>query len=317
MVRSGILQRKNGIVRLIEMIRQALLSICIFCFAQVGYAQGANVWNDKTQSVPVLASLGSGEIITKTDLQKYVGSRIDMGGAFKNTFSVESALEAMILTRVLVLEGMELSMPRLKKEALDEKYDDQYGYFVFRKLSASCLPLQNKEEEKAFFQNNPDLFVLPTSARLIRFMLPADQPVEGVNAVELMMNWRNAWLNRELSLEQIAAKAAKIYNIEVQGDIGWIQLFDEIEIMRPVKLAKAGEMLDPVTEGDFVYLFYVVDKRAGRSLQWAEVEGHVSQKAVSSCAKKNADEIKSRLYKKYGVTIYKDNIKKLFSATVQ
>lgn len=298
------------------MIREVLLSISIFCLAQVGYAQGANVQSGENESVTVLASLENGELITKTDLQKYVGSRIDMGGAFKNAFSVESALEAMILTRVLVLEGMELSMPRLKKETLDERYDDQYGFFVFRQLSTSCLPLQSKEEEKAFFQNNPDLFFLPTSARLIRFMLPVDQPVEGVNANELMMNWRSAWLNGELGLEQIAALAAKIYNLEMQGDIGWIQLFDEIEIMRPVKLAKAGEMLGPVIEGDFVYLFYVVDKRAGRSLQWAEVEGHVSQKAVSSCAKNNADGIKNRLYKKYGVTIHKENIKKLFSVKV-
>lgn len=299
------------------MIGKIFFYFCILFVAKAGFAQGIQVPSSESKSLPVLASLGNGESITKTDLQKYVGSRIDMGGAFKNTLSVESALEAMVLTRVLVLEGVELSMPRIKKEMPDERYDDHYGFAVFRKLSASCLPLQNKEEEKEFFKNNSDIFVLPSSARLNRFMLPTDLSAESGTASELMMSWRNDWLNGKLSLEQIATQASKLYNIEVQGDIGWVQLFDEIEVMRPVKLAKTGEMLGPVVEGGFVYLFHIMDKRAGRSLQWAEVEGHVSQMAVSSCAKKNADNIKTGLYKKYGVIIHKENIKKLFSVGIE
>lgn len=312
MGRYGIRQRFSTLQRINEMPRKFIFHVILTFVGLIGVIHATHV--SANDEAIVLASLGNGESITKSDLQKYVSRRIDLGGTFKNTFSVESALDAMLLSRVLVLEGESLSMPRLRKDVFDEKYDDSYSFSVFRKLSVACLPLQNKEEERNYFENNPNVFVVPQSARLSRFMLPAEESVGGVTASNRMASWLNDWKNKKLSLEQMAEQASELYNTETQGDIGWVQLFDEIEIMKPVKNAKNGEMIGPVVEGGFVYLFYVKDKRPEKRLQWAEVEGHVSQMAVSFCARKNAADIKNMLFKKYHAVIHKNNIKKIFAA---
>ena len=261
----------------------------------------------------VLATLSGGENITKADLEKYVSSRIDLGGTFKNSYSIENSLNAMIMTRVLVMEGMARSMPRLEKNASDEKYDDKYGFAVFRSMSVPCFPLKDKEAEKKYYEDNPEIFRANSSVRLYRYMLPASQQIDAVDANTKLTEWAKTWSAKKITLDQIGVEAARHYNLENQGDIGWIQLSDEIELMRAVDSAKVGELVGPVTEGDFVYLFYVADKHPRRQLRWNEVEGDISKMAVSSCIRKNSEDIKNQLYKKYSVVVHKENIKKLSS----
>lgn len=261
----------------------------------------------------ILATLSDSENITKTDLEKYVSSRIDLGGTFKNSYSIENSLNAMIMTRVLVMEGVARSMPRLGENTADEKYDDKYGFAVFRSMSVPCLPLKDKEAEKKYYEDNPEIFKANSSVRLYRYMLPASRQIDAVDANTKLTEWAKAWSAKKITLDQIGAEAARHYNLENQGDIGWVQLSDEIELMRAVDSAKVGELVGPVTEGDFIYLFYVADKHPQRQLRWSEVEGQVSKMAVSSCIRKNSENIKNQLYKKYNVIVHKENIKKVFS----
>ncbi len=261
----------------------------------------------------ILATLSDGENITKTDLEKYVSSRIDLGGTFKNSYSIENSLNAMIMTRVLVMEGVARSMPRLGENTADEKYDDKYGFAVFRSMSVPCLPLKDKEAEKKYYEDNPEIFKANSSVRLYRYMLPASRQIDAVDANTKLTEWAKVWSAKKITLDQIGAEAARHYNLENQGDIGWVQLSDEIELMRAVDSAKVGELVGPVTEGDFIYLFYVADKHPQRQLRWSEVEGQVSKMAVSSCIRKNSENIKNQLYKKYNVIVHKENIKKVFS----
>ena len=259
-----------------------------------------------------LATFSENEIITLPDLREYVSSRLDMGGAFKNSYAVESSLNAMILTRLLVLEGEERSIPRLDSAIKDNRYDDKYAVSIFRSLSVSCDPLRNEQEEKDFYKNNPEIFRQNAMARLFRYMLPKDQKVEGIDAQSQMMDWAKAWSAGKITLDQMGADAAKIYNFDVQGDIGWLQLSNDVELMRAIASAKVGELVGPVVEGDFVYLFYVAGKNEERQLPWDDVKNQVAKMAISACARKNSQDIKKSLYDKYRVKINTENIKNIF-----
>lgn len=261
----------------------------------------------------VLASIGGVENITKDDLRKYVEKRVDMAGTFKNSYAVENSLNEMIFTRLLVLEGVEKSIPRAETKAMDDRYDNQYGFSVFRTLSVPCLPLKDKAEEKKYFDEHPEVFRVNTTVRLFRYMLPKKQANEPFDATEKMMEWAKGWSSEKMTLDQIGAEASKFYNIEIQGDIGWIQLSNDVQIMRGIDSAKTGELVGPVAEGGFVYLFYVAGKHEARQLQWGEVNNQVSEMAVSFCARRNSENIKNNLYSKYRVNINKENIKKIFS----
>lgn len=260
----------------------------------------------------VLATFGGSEKITKTDLKEYVSSRIDFAGTFKNSYTVENSLNEMIFARLLVLEGVEKSMPRPEKKAADERYDDRYGFSVFRAISMPCLPLKNKEEERKYFEEHPEVFRSQANVRLFRYMLPKKQMIEAEDATSKMVAWAKAWGAKKITLDQIESEASKLFNTEVQGDIGWLQLSDEIELMRTVGSAKTGELVGPVDEGDFVYLFYVAGKQEARQLLWDEVANDIAKMADSFCTKKNIKNIKNNLYSKYDVKINKENIRKIF-----
>ncbi len=259
----------------------------------------------------VLVSFSNGEKITKTDLKNYVSRRADLVLTLRSLHGVKNALQEMSFTRVLVLEGLERSIPN-KSKVPDDRFDDIYGVDVYKTITKPCIEPKNSTEKRQFFEEHPEVFRVPPTARLERFMLPIQESIEGLDAKSKMAEWRSQWLQNNTSLGEIGSSASKIFNLEVQGDIGWINLSDEVPLMRAVALARKGEMVGPVVDGDFVYLFFIADKHEGRQLTWEEIESDIAQSALSYCKKSTKNDLELRLFEKYGVKLSSQNIDKFF-----
>ncbi|MGP1691127.1 MAG: hypothetical protein ACTS6O_01345, partial [Giesbergeria sp.] len=124
-----------------------------------------SAWADEA-----LVSFSNGEQISKADLESYVSRRVDLVSTVRNFYGVESALREMAMTRVLVLEGIEKSVPRVAKAA-NERFDDHYAFTVYKTLVKTCVKPANAEEEKYYFYKNPEAFSVPASIRLSRIIL--------------------------------------------------------------------------------------------------------------------------------------------------
>lgn len=282
-------------------------SLMIFVLWLVGFATASFAADEG-----VLAELAGDVKITKNDLENYVRKRIDLSGTFKNYYTVENSLNEMILTRLLVSEGMERSVPRAENFRSDEMYDDIYAWAVYKVIAEKCISIENDEAGFIFFRNNPSAFRINSSVRLYRYMIPNKHELDGRDAKAKMTEWAKSWSQGTMTLDEISLRSADIYNTEVQGDIGWVQLSNEIDIMRAVDSAKVGELVGPVEEGGFVYLFFVAAKRDARQLDWGDVKDHVNKIALEYCARENSKKIKQSLFQKYNVKINKQNIVRLF-----
>lgn len=258
-----------------------------------------------------LVGFSNGETITKDDLKKYVSRRPDLVLTLRSLHGVKNALQEMSFTRVLVLEGLERNIPN-KSKVTDDRFNDIYGFDVYKAITEPCIELKNPAEQRQFFQEHPEVFRVPPSARLERFMLPIHESIEGINAKSKLAEWRSRWLQNNITLDEIGSSASKIFNLEVQGDIGWITLSDEASIIKTVALARKGEMVGPVVDGDFVYLFFVRDKYESRQLTWEEIESDIVQTAFSYCKKNTKNKLEFRLFEKYKVEIFSQNIDKFF-----
>jgi hypothetical protein len=261
----------------------------------------------------VLVDFANGESISKADLDEYLSRRPDLIATVRNAYGAENALREMVMTRVLVLEGTEKYVPRVGQPK-NQRFDDQYGLTVYQTLAKPCTKPSDSEEEKRYFLAHPDAFTIPTSIRLTRIILPRNQSIDGVDAQTKMMQWAHDWSTKKISIDEIAANAEKNYVNEVQGDIGWVTLegTEELRIMRALASAKAGELVGPAMEGDFVYLFLITGKYEARQLTWDEAKNSVAERAVTYCRQKDAADIKRRLFEKFGVKFHLDAIKKLF-----
>lgn len=258
-----------------------------------------------------LVKFSGGEVITGSDLSQYLERRVDLRGSSRNKWGVEAILREMALTRALVQEGVRMGEARLPgKES--ERFDDVYAFSVFKKLSPPCDPPADAAATRKFYDDNPKAFVVPPMARLGRVMLPFAEPVEGMAAADWMMARAKAIASGAKTFDDVAKEADAIYRLEPQGDLGWVVLVDENAILRTLASAKAGDMVGPVREGDFVYLFSIADKREGRQLAWSEVEKSAATRAVSYCRQTSRKALEEGLIAKYGVTLNQAGINALF-----
>jgi len=67
--------------------------------------------------------------------------------------------------------------------------------------------------------------------------------------------------------------------------------------------AKQGDMVGPVRDGDFIYLFSITGKRESRQLTWDEVAVSASKRAVSYCRQEAATKLENDMFAKYGVAL--------------
>jgi len=114
-------------------------------------------------------------------------------------------------------------------------------------------------------------------------------------------------------LEDVADKAATVHKLDPQGDLGWVTLTDDAKILRALADGKQGDLVGPVREGDFGYLFFIAAKRESRQLAWDEVATSVPTRAVTLCRQEANEKLRDTLFKKYSVEIDPKAIEQLFS----
>jgi hypothetical protein len=262
-----------------------------------------------------LAKFSNGEVITDADFSGYVFRRADLRAAARSKWGAEKVLREMVVARALVLEGEQLQMPRPAEKAA-ERFDDVYAHAVFKRLSPRCDRPADAAAARKFFDENPKAFTVPPMARLTRVMLPVAEKVEGKPAPEWLMGEAKEIAAGAQKFDDVVAQADKVYKLEAQGDLGWVVIPDENAIMRAIAAAKQGDMVGPVRDGDFVYLFSVVGKRESRQLAWDEVAVSAATRAVSYCRQEAATKLESDLFTKYGVQLDSAAIGALFDRKV-
>lgn len=262
-----------------------------------------------------LAKLSNGETVTEDDFNAYLARRADLKPIARNVSGAESALREMVMTRVLVLEGLAMNQPN-RGGANPERFDDAYGHMVYQKLVKVC-PKVEGSAVREFYDKHPEAFTVPASARLARVMLPVSEKIDGHPPMTWLMDRAQEIAKGSGNFEKIATRAQEIYRLEVQGDLGWVNLTGDVSIMKALAGARPGELVGPVRDGDFAYLFLVGDKRESRTMKWDEVKTSASNRQVVYCREQASGELTDKLFRKHGVSIDSTAIKALFKMPVR
>ncbi len=258
-----------------------------------------------------LAKLSNGETVSDKDFETYLARRADLKPMARNFWGAESALREMLMTRVLVLEGLRMKEPN-RGGSEPQRFDDTYGHGIYQKLVQNCPKPDGPAAARKFYDDHPEAFTVPASARLARIMLPTAEKVDGVPSMAWLMDQAQGIAKGSVKFEQAADKAAKLYRMEPQGDLGWVNLTGDVSIMKALGGAKAGEMVGPVRDGDFGYLFLIGEKRDPRVMKWDEVQASAANRQVVFCREQENKKLNEKLFKQYGVTFNNDAIKALF-----
>ena len=260
---------------------------------------------------PRLATLSESEVVTPSDFEAYLARRVDLKPLARNFWGAESALKEMLMTRALVLEGLRLKEPNRNSEQ-PERFDDIYGAAIYKKLVATCPSSVDDKSARSFYDKHPEVFTTPATARLARVMLPVADKVDGMPSMAWLMEQAEAVAKGASDFNALASKTAGLYKLEPQGDLGWVNLTGDVAIMRALMAAKSGEMVGPVRDGDFAYLFLLGEKREPRLLKWDEVKTTAAARQVRYCREQANNELREKLFKKYNVSIDENAVKALF-----
>jgi hypothetical protein len=261
---------------------------------------------------PVLATFGNGEAVTEKDLNAYVARRVDLKGASGNATGKLAIVKEMALTRALNLEGAALGIER-RTEKGNSRFDDMYALSVFKNISPACEAPKDEAAARSFYDQTPKAFTVPTSIRLSRLILPVGTLVDGEPAEPWLLKQAKAMSEGRQKFDAAASKAEQIYKLDAQGDVGWVALNDDNVILRALGAANPGEIVGPVKDGDYVYLFQIADKRPGQVMPWAAVSSIAAQQAVNYCREQGRTAVHERVLKKYGVQINEAAVRDMFN----
>ncbi|QTD47482.1 peptidyl-prolyl cis-trans isomerase [Ottowia testudinis] len=220
----------------------------------------------------------------------------------------------MAVNRALVLEGLRLKEPRAADRAAD-RFDDVYGNAIYQKLARSCERPVDGAAARRYFDQHADAFKVPPSARLTRIMLPISAKIDDQLAMDWLLTQAQAVSSGKASLHAVVSRVDAVYRLEPQGDIGWATLEGDNLVIRALADAKEGELLGPVREGDFGYLYKVVSKREGRQLTWEEAALSAPSRALAHCRQQANQELSKELFAKYGIQLDEKAIQGLFSSS--
>lgn len=194
-----------------------------------------------------------------------------------------------------------------------DRFDDIYSHTIYKKLSPVCAPPADAAATRQFFDANPQAFRVPPMARLSRIMVPVGAVLEGEPVMGWLLQQTQAIGTGARKLEDVAQLAATVHKLDPQGDLGWVTLTDDAMVLRALADAKPGDLVGPVREGDFGYLFYVAEKRESRQLAWDEVAASAPTRAVRYCREQANAQLQDRLFKKYEVVVDNAAIQGLFN----
>ena len=289
-----------------------LIRNMIPCLALAAALAHPGIGLAQEQKSAVLATFSNGEAITEKDLTSYVARRVDLKGASGNATGVLMIVKEMAVARALNLEGAAQGIERAKERAAT-RFDDVYAVTVYRKISPACEAPKDEAAARSFYDKTPKAFTVPTSIRLSRVILPADATVDGESAEPWLLKQAKAISGGQQQFDAAASKAEQIYKLDAQGDVGWVALSDDNVILRALESANQGELVGPVKDGDYVYLFQIAEKRPGQLMPWSAVSGVAAQQAVRYCREQGRAAVHENVLKKYGVQINENAVRGMFS----
>lgn len=271
----------------------------------------ATAW---AQPANPLARLANGEVVSEQDLSDYLDRRVDLRQIARNSWGVEGAVQEMVMTRVLVLEGERLGLPRKVEEGIGpQRFDDVYGLAVYKKQAPACEMPANEQEARQYYDAHPQAFVLPTQARVERIILPTTTQIGEGSAMAWLQDQARAVIQGKRKFGLVALRAKAEYSLDAQGDLGWLTLDGDHTLMRALQTVKAGELLGPVQDGEFVYLFSVLERREARQLSWEDSKSFAAARAASHCREEAQVQMRADLFKRYGVEIDRAAIRELMA----
>ena len=254
------------------------------------------------QNGTVLVRLAEGQVITTDEYTDFIDRRLDLRGIARNEWGQKKALTELIETRVLVLEGERINEPRVG-DAPHSRIDEKYAFAVYKKIVPPCEKPADQTAAKQYFDAHPEAFRLPVQAKVSRVMLPVADKVDGIPAMEWLLMQAQAIAGGAVSIRSVAERAGTVHSQDVQGDLGWIMLPEETPLMRALAEAQPSELVGPVREGDFGYMFLIDAKRDARQLSWSEVSQQAAVRAVEYCRQTVQAKFREDLLKRYKVEI--------------
>jgi hypothetical protein len=264
-----------------------------------------------------LVRMVNGEVISRQDFWSYVTGRADLRSLVRNSYGAEEVVREMALTRVLNLEGESLGVVRLNSEVANKRFDDVYGLAVMERQVSTCVRPADEADARRYFDEHPQAFVVPPTARVLRVMLPVKQQIDGKPVMDWFQAQAQAVADGKLGFDDIVARAQADYVLEAQGDLGWIRLEGDNEIVDALRKAKVGNMLGPVRDGEFGYLFLIVNRREQRQLTWNEVKSFAATRAQEHCRNAGQEKVRNELFRRYGVEIDREAIREAMQQASQ
>jgi len=259
-----------------------------------------------------------GEVISEQDLAAYLDVRIGLRAVARNVPGIEQVVREMAWNRVLNLEGEQLGIARRadNSEEIPSRFDDMYALAVEKKQEPLCKRPKNEQEARQYFDAHPQAFMVPAQVRIQRIMLPRATQVAGQSAID--------WLNAQAkaiaggtSFADVVQQAEQVEPLELQGDLGWVSLDEDHTVLNALRTAKEGEVLGPLQEGDFVYLFQIMRQRPARPLTWEEAKPSAATHAETHCRESGQEQLRTKLFQKYGVEIDTAAIRAFFTGTLE
>lgn len=268
-----------------------------------------NAAHAQAEGAAVLVNFGNGEVITEKDLNEYLARRVDLKAASGNASGVMTVVQEMALTRALALEGAGMGIEQRTERG---RFDDAYALTIFKTISPACEAPKDSAAARDFYDKTPQAFTVPTTIRLSRVILPVEAVLDGEPAEAWLLAQAKAMSQGQRKFEESASQAEKIYKLDPQGDVGWVALNADNVILRALEAANQGDMVGPVKDGDYVYLFQVVVKRPSQLMPWNDVSAGAAQRAVNYCREQGSAEVRQRMFKKYNVQINENAVRGIF-----
>lgn len=255
----------------------------------------------------VLAHIDKDETVTVEDVDRYIARRVDARALLGTEEGLKRLVDEMVFTRLLVREGQARGVER--KSSADERFDDVYALAVFNKLAPACEKPKDEAEAKAYYEQHPDAFQIPPRARVARVALRVDDKVGDEPAFGWLLMRASEIASGRTRFEDVLAEAQKVRPNERMGDLGFIELSDRAALVKAIASTKEGDLVGPYRDGDYVYLFKVLEKREAQVLPWEQVRVHAATRAVEHCREQARASVHDELFARYQVRLEEEAIR--------
>lgn len=147
-------------------------------------------------------------------------------------------------------------------------------------------------EEKAFYEENPDLFAAKPQVSAKHILIDSEEAVKDVSKE----------IEEGLSFEEAAKKYSTCPSKDKGGDLGYFtkgQMVPEFE--KAAFEGEIGKVIGPVHTQFGYHLILVEDKKEGSALPFEQVQGQIHQQLIQNKQQEAYDAKIKELEAKYGV----------------